>query len=187
MKLKPVLVLCVLLCAAAMARADNTSSFGADLLIQPIFGQFLQQPVDLKFIAHTFSSLEQTAYISGVILEPGTAIPTSLTDLTGVCISLESFPYSLCNSTGELPVSRSSENNGQDFYLIAMPISSVHAGINTWTLFTYGGFNGSNDFSLVSRDTESFDISSVPEPSTFLMLGTGLLGIAGVVRRKMLA
>jgi PEP-CTERM motif len=54
----------------------------------------------------------------------------------------------------------------------------------TWQIESIGGiYNGQNGI-LGSGDT-TFGV--VPEPGTLGLLGTGLLGIAGVVRRKMSA
>jgi len=45
---------------------------------------------------------------------------------------------------------------------------------------------GTNDgnFSLTSVSNSTFQASPVPEPSSLALLGTGALGILGVVRRK---
>lgn len=47
-----------------------------------------------------------------------------------------------------------------------------------------GGSNhGTRDFALDLYGTQAADVSAVPEPGSMALLGTGLLGLAGVVRR----
>jgi hypothetical protein len=51
---------------------------------------------------------------------------------------------------------------------------------NTYLGRVYGGGSLSYGYGLVT----GFGTGSIPEPGTFLMLGSGLLGLAGVLRRK---
>ena len=50
--------------------------------------------------------------------------------------------------------------------------------------FTSFDFNGETRYQL---RTATFSSSSVPEPASLLLLGTGLLGVAGAARRKLKA
>jgi hypothetical protein len=55
----------------------------------------------------------------------------------------------------------------------------------TKDLSVNGGTTGSNITASVSAFTNN--ISTVPEPSSLLMLGSGLFGLAGIIRRKLTA
>lgn len=56
---------------------------------------------------------------------------------------------------------------------------------NVATEVTYDGFNfNTTSFDLTSGSVVPQTISVTPEPSSILLLGTGLLGIAGVVHKR---
>ena len=64
---------------------------------------------------------------------------------------------------------------------------SPFTGHITETLNLNGYLYSYGDFSLQEGTVTSASISSVPEPSSLVFLGTGLVGIAGMVRRKLAA
>ncbi len=57
------------------------------------------------------------------------------------------------------------------------------SGVNLWGngVDNYAMFGGSWTF----WDSGSFESSAAPEPSSLLLLGTGLLGLAGMARRRL--
>jgi hypothetical protein len=44
------------------------------------------------------------------------------------------------------------------------------------------GYAGANDKAFL----DNFSVSTVPEPSSLMLLGSGLAGLAGVIRRKLI-
>jgi PEP-CTERM motif-containing protein len=101
---------------------------------------------------------------------------TSLVDSTFTVSSFNGFEFD--------DISRDPLING----VTVDPSSTLLGGIVTFTGSTFMvNFEGLpiSDGQFVTYDL-SFGAAQTPEPSTFVMLGTGIVGLAGMARRKFL-
>jgi hypothetical protein len=104
----------------------------------------------------------------------GSAI-TSLTNFDGADNLF--FPATTLLDTLGLGVETANGTQYDIFSFFAPNSTDITPGNNYGEIVSIGGF-GVGTFAAT-------DNSAVPEPSTFVMLGTGLLGAAGAIRRKL--
>lgn len=161
MRLRTILAVSVLALMPLLARADSITTFNA---------------------SGTFTD---GATLSGTI-----DINTTLGTVTGINLvtsAPDSLIFNFIQSQGQL--------TSNIFYVqggtAASGLPNLNLGIWAGSLVGYSGgglypgsdiwYSNSNIIVLQSGDLTP---SAVPEPATFALLGTGLLGLAGAVRRK---
>nr|WP_320013601.1 PEP-CTERM sorting domain-containing protein [uncultured Desulfobacter sp.] len=71
---------------------------------------------------------------------------------------------------------------GQDFDDITLPVIAASFNLGATFQNATDALNGGIDIEVVNEG--SFAVNVVPEPATMMLFGIGLLGIAGVTRRK---
>lgn len=147
--------------------------------------------IDSFTVTDGFGTSNPTVYTFTL---PGSPTPTNFTNnsftIDGVTVltnggnSMVDNIAFLTQATGGLLIEFATPQGAELF--VEDPGSAFFTGSTSAPTFTPGIYLGEND-NNPSGDKIQVAISAVPEPESLAMLGTGALGLIGVIRRKLAA
>ena len=136
--------------------------------------------------ASLIGSPGDTLTVEGTLLATLTGSPYEQAgvSITGAGLTLAGFPVSASDLTDFILNSPLVMLNGEsatfDFFTLAIPGGLPHGNYGG-TFIVQGGIDGSAQDTLGTTD---FSVQVVPEPGSWLLLISGMLGLAGISRRR---
>jgi PEP-CTERM motif len=113
-------------------------------------------------------------YISPTLITTTTTFLPLTCRINGVACSYVMFTFDPTSTVGPAELTLQAPKTGDGYFFNSVDFLTT-PGTNT-------AFNGHLTLTITDLSTTS----SVPEPSTIALLGTGILGLAGAARRKFL-
>jgi hypothetical protein len=180
MRLSPTLaILTILVSSTLAAHADTIVPFDLNATLQGLGGGTVSGIVNVDITKGLFTTVDFTAIVGGVshlfdtpasnqgaVPSPPTLYVGDFTDSSGDAFQIALPPTSLIGYTGSAVCSLGFACNPTD-----IPTVFVEAKSDLGAIATSGSL--------------TLAAASTPEPSTFVLLGTGILGVAVVTRRKL--
>jgi len=188
LRLNFVVLVAVALVIACPAFADITVSFNSPVTF---VGFYSSEPFNLTWSDGVGSGTANSGYTLGAFTNVNDSGVTSV-DFSGTpnFYVLDDFKYTTVNGeTFTLPFDETIlQNCGCSiggFYagLPGGPVFSKNADVLTYPNYNYSGYPYESFPDVIYEGSTLH--SPTPEPGTLLMVGSGVLGLAGVIRKKL--
>jgi hypothetical protein len=139
-----------------------------------------------QYTAYQINSISGTMTIgSDTYTITGIDTPPNITGQYSY-VDLHNGNYGLYPNSIDFDVTKTSGSATDTFYEIAMNFDLANGtySFQSWTCFLTGGTCYADDTGSVSTESITVDPGAAPEPGSLALLGTSILGGAGVLRRR---